>query len=107
MLTIAMALAAAGGVAGAYDAQGSCPGQPAYHGTISLVGAGPVYAYTEVIGSDTFRGVAIERDGVIAVAFSSAKFNGVVNMRRAANGWEGLWSGMDGTAACRESWIRR
>lgn len=106
-MIVLLALAAMTPVAGSYDAQGSCPGQAAYRGTVSLVGAGPVYAYTEVVANDTFHGTAIERDGVIAVSFSAPSFTGVINARRSDTGWDGLWSATDGAVACRETWTRR
>lgn len=94
-------------VAGTYRAEGRCPGQARpYIGLVRITGAGPVYQWSERIGSgQEFRGVLIVRGDTLSVGFTG-DFRGVLQATRTRGGWDGVWSGADGDALCRETWVR-
>ncbi len=94
--------------AGTYRAQGSCPGQPKpYVGLVTISGNGPVYRWSERIGSgQTFEGVLVVQGDTLSVGFTG-EFRGVLQATRTRNGWEGVWAGAAPNAAmCREVWVR-
>lgn len=94
-------------VAGTYRAQGRCPGQAnPYVGLVRITGSGPSYTWSERIGSgQEFRGVLIVQGDTLSVGFIG-DFRGVLQATRTRSGWEGVWSGADGGALCRETWVR-
>ena len=106
-LAVMAAIPAHAQTAGIYRAQGICPGQAkGYVGLVTISGAGPTYRWTERIGSgQTFEGVLIVRGDTLSVGFTG-EFRGVLQATRTRNGWDGVWSGVNGGALCRETWVR-
>ncbi len=100
-------VAAQAQVAGTYDAEGQCPGQAnPYVGRVTITGTGPVYRWSERIGSgQAFQGVLIAQGDTLSVGFIG-DFRGVLQATRTRSGWDGVWSGADGDALCRETWVR-
>lgn len=107
IVACAAPVAAQAQVAGAYSAQGRCPGQAgSYVGHVTITGSGPVYRWSERIGSgQEFRGVLIVQGNTLSVGFTG-DFRGVLQATRTRSGWDGVWSGADGNALCRETWVR-
>lgn len=107
IIACAAPLAAHAQVAGTYRAQGRCPGQVnPYVGLVTITGTGPVYRWSERIGSgQEFRGVLIVQGNTLSVGFIG-DFRGVLQATRTRSGWDGVWSGADGDALCRETWVR-
>ena len=94
--------------AGQYAVAGVCPGQQgAYRGTLTITADGPRYALTWVIAGETFYGSAIEQDGRLAIAYTSAGQSGIMISKPTGSGWEGVWSMYRSNMACSESWVAR
>lgn len=100
-------VAAQAQVAGTYRAEGRCPGQGrSYVGLVTITGNGPVYDWSERIGSgQVFRGVLIVQADTLSVGFIG-DFRGVLQATRTRNGWDGVWSSAEGGALCHEVWVR-
>ncbi len=94
--------------AGRYTVAGVCPGQQgAYRGTLTIVADGPRYALTWLIAGETFYGSAIEQDGRLAIAYTSAGQSGIMISKPTGSGWEGVWSMYQSNMACSETWAVR
>ena len=66
---------------------------------------GQTYSVVWTIGSQTFQGIGIYKDGSLSVAFTGPT-DGIVVYRISASGAQGVWAGDNGRQLGTEDWVR-